>query len=89
MAVVLAMSLACCRQAAQTDIASTPIITTTAALVKPNVMLLMDASRSMGRSHMPDEVETLTLPTSVGYKSLAMQRALLQPGAAVLPAQAI
>ena len=68
-AVVLAMSLGVAVQAAQTDIASTPIVTTTAALVKPNVMLLMDASRSMGRSHMPDEVETQTLPTSVGYKS--------------------
>ena len=68
-AVVLAMSLGVAVQAAQTDIASTPIVTTTAALVKPNVMLLMDASGSMGRTHMPDEVETQTLPTSVGYKS--------------------
>ncbi|HEY2558537.1 MAG TPA: PilC/PilY family type IV pilus protein [Caldimonas sp.] len=67
-AVVLAMSLGAA-QAAQTDIASTPIITTTAALVKPNIMLLMDASGSMGRTHMPDEVETQTRPTSVGYKS--------------------
>ena len=32
-------------------------------------MLLMDASGSMARTHMPDEVETQTLPTSVGYKS--------------------
>ena len=68
-AVVLAMSIIGSVQAAQTDIASTPIITTTAALVKPNIMLLMDASKSMGRTHMPDELETLTGPTSVGYKS--------------------
>ena len=53
-AVVLAMSLGAAAQAAQTDIASTPIITTTAALVKPNIMVLMDASGSMARTHMPD-----------------------------------
>jgi len=68
-AVVLAMSLGAAAQAAQTDIASTPIITTTAALVKPNIMVLMDASGSMARTHMPDEVETQTGTTSVGYKS--------------------
>ncbi|MDQ6639121.1 MAG: PilC/PilY family type IV pilus protein [Pseudomonadota bacterium] len=68
-AALLAMSLAAICQGAVTDIASTPIVTTTAALVKPNIMLLMDASGSMGRTHMPDEVETQTLPTSVGYKS--------------------
>ena len=54
---------------------------TTAALVKPNIMLLMDASGSMARTHMPDEVETLTLPTQRRLQVLAMQRALRQPGA--------
>jgi Tfp pilus tip-associated adhesin PilY1 len=68
-AVVLAMSLGPVAQAAQTDIASTPIITTTAALVKPNIMMVLDASGSMNRTHMPDEVETQTGTTSVGYKS--------------------
>ncbi len=63
------MSVVLLSQAAQTDISSTPILTTTAALVKPNIMLLMDASGSMARTHMPDEVETQTRPTSVGYKS--------------------
>ena len=48
---------------------STPIASTTAALVKPNIMLLMDASGSMARTHMPDEVETMMGATSVGYKS--------------------
>jgi Tfp pilus tip-associated adhesin PilY1 len=68
-AALLAMSIAAICQGAVTDIASTPIVTTTAALVKPNIMLLMDASGSMGRTHMPDEVETQTRPTSIGYKS--------------------
>ena len=65
----LAIALMTVAHAAQTDISSTPILTTTAALVKPNVMLLMDTSGSMGRTHMPDEVETATRPHSIGYKS--------------------
>ena len=68
-AAAVALVLASTSHGAPTDIASTPIITTTAALVKPNIMLLMDASGSMGRTHMPDEVEIATGPTSIGYKS--------------------
>jgi hypothetical protein len=55
--------------AAQTDISSTPFSSTTSAQAKPNIMLLMDASQSMGRTHMPDEVEVATGIGSVGYKS--------------------
>jgi Tfp pilus tip-associated adhesin PilY1 len=55
--------------AAQTDISSTPIASTRSAQVKPNIMLLMDTSRSMGWTHMPDEVEPLTGIGSVGYKN--------------------
>jgi hypothetical protein len=55
--------------AGETDIASTPIVSTSAAAVKPNIMLLMDTSDSMGYTHMPDEIESVTRPTSVGYKS--------------------
>ena len=69
LAAALALSFSASSFAAQTDIANTPIISTTPAQVKPNIMLLMDASGSMGRTHMPDEVETQTLPTSVGYKN--------------------
>ena len=57
--------------AAQTDISSTPIASTRSAQVKPNVMLLMDTSKSMGWSHMPDEVEGVNSVGIgyVGYKS--------------------
>ena len=68
-AAVLAMTLASISQGGQTDIAATPLASTTAALVKPNIMLLMDSSGSMARTHMPDEVETMMGATSVGYKS--------------------
>ena len=52
-----------------TDIAQTPLIVTSSSQAKPNIMLLMDNSGSMGRTHMPDEVETVTGVKSVGYKS--------------------
>ena len=57
--------------AAQTDISSSPLASTTSAQVKPNIMLLMDASGSMGWSHMPDEVEGehAVGVGYVGYKS--------------------
>ncbi len=55
--------------AAQTDISSTPFSSTTSAQAKPNIMLLMDTSESMSRSHMPDEVEVATGTGSVGYKA--------------------
>ena len=69
LAAVVAMTVATASLGGPTDISSTPIVTTAAALVKPNVMLLMDASDSMARTHMPDEVESVTRPTSVGYKN--------------------
>ena len=54
---------------APTVIDNAPIVTTSAAQAKPNVMLLMDTSDSMARTHMPDEIESVTRPTSIGYKS--------------------
>ena len=54
---------------AQTDISNSPFSSTTSAQAKPNIMLLMDASQSMSRTHMPDEVETATGVGSLGYKS--------------------
>ena len=52
-----------------TDITQTPLIVTSSAQAKPNIMLLMDNSGSMGRTHMPDEVENITGVKSIGYKS--------------------
>ena len=69
MALLLAGLPAAIAFAAQTDISSTPMANTSAALVKPNIMLLMDTSGSMGWGHMPDEVETVTGFNSIGYKS--------------------
>jgi len=55
--------------AAPTDISDSPLSSTSSAQIKPNVMLLMDTSGSMGWGHMPDEVESVTGITSIGYKS--------------------
>src|SRR6476619_4184773 len=66
---VLSLTFSSFLLAAPTDIDNAPIVTTTAAQAKPNVMLLMDTSDSMARTHMPDEIEAVTRPTSIGYKN--------------------
>ncbi len=68
-AVVIALAIASPAHAAATDISNNPVASSTSAAVKPNIMLLMDASGSMARTHMPDELETTAGPTSIGYKS--------------------
>ena len=55
--------------AAPTDISPSPITSTNAAQVKPNIMLLMDTSYSMGWTHMPDEVESQVGFGAIGYKA--------------------
>src|SRR5947208_3900903 len=55
--------------AALTELSPTPVEGTTSAQAKPNIMLLMDTSGSMGWSHMPDELESITKVESIGYKS--------------------
>jgi Tfp pilus tip-associated adhesin PilY1 len=52
-----------------TDITSVPMTGTGTAVVKPNIMLLMDTSRSMGFTHMPDELEGAFDALPIGYAS--------------------
>ena len=61
---------------APTDISNVPLASNNPAQAKPNIMLLMDTSASMGWTHMPDSVEgpsdnLFTSPgvKQVGYKS--------------------
>ncbi|MEZ2294431.1 PilC/PilY family type IV pilus protein [Variovorax sp. RCC_210] len=60
-------------QAAQTQLSTVPVAGTGQAVPKPNVMLLMDTSRSMAFTHMPDELEfpggdpSYEMP--IGYRS--------------------
>ena len=54
---------------AQTDISSSPITSTNAAQVKPNIMLLFHSSGSMGWGHMPNEMESEVGIGSIGYKA--------------------
>ncbi|MFS8082996.1 MAG: hypothetical protein ACMG51_06060, partial [Ginsengibacter sp.] len=70
--------------AAVTDISQTPLIVTTADLVKPNIMLLMDNSGSMGWTHMPDEIETVTGVKSIGYKSAQCNKLYYNPATTYL-----
>ena len=53
-----------------TDISDTPVVTTS-VLAKPNIMLLMDASKSMRFTHAPDQLEGTGLPAPqpIGYRA--------------------
>ena len=53
-------------QAAQTDLASVPLASSSTT-VKPNILFTLDDSGSMARSYMPDEISGRTGTT--GYKS--------------------
>lgn len=60
-------------QAAQTQLSNVPVAGTGQAVPKPNVMLLMDTSRSMAFTHMPDELEfpggNVSYEMPIGYRS--------------------
>jgi type IV pilus assembly protein PilY1 len=57
-ALILTLSLgASAAHPALTDIAPAPIATSGTAVVKPNLMFILDDSGSMGRDHMPDSVD--------------------------------
>ena len=68
-----------------TDITNTPLIVTGSAQAKPNIMLLMDNSDSMGRTHMPDEVESVAGVKSIGYKSSQCNALYYDPGRKLRP----
>ncbi len=60
-------------QAALTQLSNVPVAGTGQAVPKPNVMLLMDTSRSMAFTHMPDELEfpggNPSYEMPIGYRS--------------------
>ena len=70
--------------AGPTDIAQTPLVVLNGSQAKPNIMLLMDNSGSMGRTHMPDEVESVTGVKSIGYKSVQCNALYYNPDPAVV-----
>jgi Tfp pilus tip-associated adhesin PilY1 len=56
--------------AAITELANNPISSTQTAAAKPNIMVLMDASRSMQATHMPDDLEFYNEDDQrIGYRS--------------------
>ncbi|MBU1361734.1 MAG: hypothetical protein KJ901_23620 [Gammaproteobacteria bacterium] len=56
-------------QSAVTDLSTVPVAGVGQAAPKPNIMLLMDTSRSMAFTHMPDELEGQQYVLPVGYRS--------------------
>ncbi|MCK6391417.1 MAG: hypothetical protein L6Q40_10430, partial [Azonexus sp.] len=64
----LGMGLA---HAGLTDLSDSPMANSNPAQAKPNIMLLMDTSGSMGWTHMPDDLEGVNAAgtKTIGYKS--------------------
>lgn len=60
--------------AATTDLATTPLFSSTTTTVKPNVMFILDDSGSMGWAYMPDDVVT-KLTSSTPLPAWAQQSA--------------
>lgn len=54
---------------AQGTLPDQPLATARAAAVKPNIMLLMDTSKSMAYTHMPDDLEGVRTQLPMGYSS--------------------
>jgi type IV pilus assembly protein PilY1 len=69
----LAASLALPSIAAETDIATAPLFTTSTTVVKPNVMFVMDNSGSMAWDFMPDEADFSTDNVNSKYGRRASQ----------------
>jgi Tfp pilus tip-associated adhesin PilY1 len=89
----VALSAATSAIAAPTDIAQTPLTGGASGAVKPNIMLLMDTSRTLSFTHMPDQVEDAiaSIPgvNFIGYKSFQCNSLYFNPnGTYALPKDA-
>ena len=72
-AALLLLGLTFAAPAASTDIANTPINSASTGTAKPNVMLLMDTSKSILFTHAPNALEGTTTPPvapqPIGYRA--------------------
>jgi type IV pilus assembly protein PilY1 len=59
-AVLIASAIAFVAEAALTDISTVPLASSSSVVVKPNLLLTMDTSGSMGWDFMPDNVDPVT-----------------------------
>lgn len=69
--------------AASVDLADKPLASGTSGEVKPNVMIILDDSGSMGWTHLPDHVRDLR--SKVGYKSSQCNGTYYNPAITYLP----
>ncbi|MCX7896390.1 MAG: PilC/PilY family type IV pilus protein [Rhodocyclaceae bacterium] len=69
--------------AGNVDLADKPLASGTSGEVKPNVMIILDDSGSMGWTHLPDHVRGLR--TTVGYKSAQCNGVYYNPNVTYLP----
>lgn len=71
-------------QAALTDLASSPMVTSSASSVLPNLMFILDDSGSMGWSYMPDTVGN-NFDGDYGYSSAQCNGVYYDPNVTYLP----
>ncbi|PWB39272.1 MAG: hypothetical protein C3F19_16720 [Rhodocyclales bacterium] len=69
--------------AATVDLADKPLASGTSGEVKPNVMIVLDDSGSMGWTHLPDHVRSLR--TTKGYKSAQCNGIYYNPAVTYAP----
>lgn len=82
-AVIGALIWASTLSAATVDLADKPLASGTSGEVKPNVMLVLDDSGSMGWTHLPDHVRSQT--TRYGYKSAQCNGVYYNPAVTYSP----
>lgn len=70
---VLLLSLAAAAHAGTTDLASSPLVTSSSSSVRPNIMFILDDSGSMGWTYLPDWANTSNqaLFRNNGYNGVA------------------
>ncbi len=75
---VLLLSFAAAAHAGTTDLASSPLVTSSSSSVRPNIMFVLDDSGSMGWTYLPDWANTSTqaLFRNNGYNGVAYNPAV-------------
>ncbi|MEW5890655.1 MAG: PilC/PilY family type IV pilus protein [Pseudomonadota bacterium] len=81
--VALGLAASATAWAASVDLADKPLASGTSGEVKPNVMLILDDSGSMGWTHLPDHVRDLR--TKYGYKSAQCNGMYYNPNVSYAP----
>lgn len=79
------LSLPLAGLSATTDLANSPMVTSSSADVRPNIMFILDDSGSMQWSFMPDSVKDNGYVNKIGYRSYLCNKAYYNPNITYTP----